>query len=247
MKLDIWCMLMTEGNPAGNVYLLNFSIPFKTSDNISEILTTISKASGGGNANNLGPNYVDGAMFANDYEWITYGGLLTLTDAFDAQSATTAAAYEAYNQRNAPGFAASYIVKTIGDNINRYLTYGAVASAPSENLGFYFSGMRSSIFGPIFGGVSTINASLNADVISNELITLDMSLETDETWKNDTLPPTVPGRASAEIVWVPIGEKGILVAIGGAIAPAYSNILQTNNASTNQDNVSLVFNCIESY
>lgn len=62
-----WYTDFAAGNPKGLVYLLNFSIPFNTSSNFTSVFTTISKASGGGNANNIGPNYIDGGMFANDY------------------------------------------------------------------------------------------------------------------------------------------------------------------------------------
>jgi hypothetical protein len=215
------------------VYLLNFSAPFNISSNISNIFTTVSKASGGGgNANNIGPNYVDGGMFANDFEWFTYGGLLQETDAFPTQEGDKVAAYLKYPSGPPKQFESGYVVETLPDGITRYVTDGAAVSVPSENLGYYFGGLRSSIFGEILQSPGR-NESLNADTNSLTMIKLDMATQGSEKWSNLTLPPTVPGRASAEIVWVPVSEKGILVAMGGATFPSYANINRTNNASLN--------------
>ncbi len=232
---------LVQGNPLGLVYLLNFSTPFNTSQNISEILSTISKASGGsGDANNIGPQYVDGAMFANDFEWFTYGGLLQDTAAYQNPDAESVAEYQNYSQNPSRQFQPGYILKDLTAGVNRYVTYGAGVSVPSENLGFYFGGLRSSTFGEIYLDPSPANESFNADVNSLTLIELDMAVQNQETWSNYTLPTTVPGRASAEIAWVPVAEQGLLVAIGGVVDPAYANINQTNNASTNYASVSLI-------
>ena len=199
-------------------------------------MKTISKASGGGNANNIGPNYVDGGMFANDYRWFTYGGLLAITDAFKPQKSDAVASYNAY-PNGIPGqqFTAGYELKELPQNVSRYISAGAAASAPSENLGFYFGGLRAANFGPIYQTPGKANASLNADVDSRTLIELDMTSATGTTeeWTNSSLPTEVPGRASAELVWVPVSDKGILVAIGGATFPYFASINQTNSAATN--------------
>lgn len=55
----------------------------------------------------------------------------------------------------------------------------------------------------------------NAAVLSENLIVVDMSTMKDEVWKNITLPSKVRKRAFGELVWLPVGEKGTLVAIGG--------------------------------
>ena len=226
------------GNPLGLVYVLNFSTPFNTSQNISAILTTISKASGGGAANNIAPQYVDGTMFANDYEWFTYGGLLADTAAYSNPDSQSVAAYEQYPSGPPKQFSPGYILDDLPDGITRYVTYGAGVSIPSENLGFYFGGLRSASWGEIVLTPGVQNQSLNADVNSLTLIELDMSVQQQEKWTNHTLLPDVaPGRASAEIAWVPVSEQGILVAIGGVIDPAYANVNQTNNASTNAASV----------
>jgi len=230
--------LHLQGNPLGLVYLLNFGTTFSTSDNISNVLTTLSKASGGGNANNIGPQYFDGGMFANDYEWFTYGGLLTETDAFDPPDADSVAAYAAFPARNQGQFEKGYILDKLPDGVTRYVTNGAAVSVPSENLGFYFGGLRSANWGSIFYSPGPRNGSSRADIESLTLIELDMTVQQKETWNNYTLPTEVPGRASAELVWVPVSEQGILVAIGGVIYPSFANINQTNNLTAAADSVS---------
>jgi hypothetical protein len=62
----------SDGNVEGDMYLLNFSQPFDTSNtNLSNLFTTKQKA--GGAANNIAPTYIDGTMFANDDELYLYG------------------------------------------------------------------------------------------------------------------------------------------------------------------------------
>ncbi|KAJ5051966.1 uncharacterized protein L3040_001727 [Drepanopeziza brunnea f. sp. 'multigermtubi'] len=222
----------SDGNPLGLVYLFNFGTPFNTSQNLSAVFDTLSKASGGGAANNIAPNYYSGAMFANDYEWFTYGGELALTDAFKAPSSNAVAAYQVYPSGPPKSFNKGYILNTLDSGITRYVTEGAAVSVPSENLGYYFGGLRSASWGPIFNLPGPRNQSVNADQLSSTMIGIDMTTQGKETWKNTTLPTTVPGRASAELVWVPVSEKGILVAIGGVLYPAYANVNQTNNASS---------------
>jgi hypothetical protein len=224
-------MLTLQGNPLGLVYQLNFSTTFQTSDNISNVFTTTSKAAGGGFANNVGPNYYDGAMFANDYEWWTYGGLLLDTAGYPTPPENQVAAYLQYASGAPKQFTHGYIVEDLPDGLTRYVTDGAAVSVPSENLGFYFSGLRSSSWGQIYYLPGPLNESVNADVVSNTLIELDMTVQLAETWNNYTLPTSVPGRANAEIVWVPVSKQGILVAIGGVIFPSYANVDQADNAT----------------
>jgi len=93
------------------------------------------------------------------------------------------------------------------------VTNGAGVTAASENLGFYFSGMRASDWGPI-----DYNTHF-ADTPANTLIEIDMSTMRSERWTNNTLPSTIPPRANAELVWIPVSTQGVLVAIGGVYPP----------------------------
>jgi hypothetical protein len=217
----------------GIVYLLNFSTPFNTtpSFNLTNIFGTKSKGAGGSEANNIGPLYYDGAMLANDYEWFTYGGLLSVTDAYPAPPDNAVAEYQAYAYGPPKQFGEGYVLEYLPPGMTRYVTDGAAVSVPSENLGFYFGGLRSSTFGPIYYDPGEANITLNADDLSETLIELDMSVQTKPVWNNHTLPTSVPGRANAEIVWVPVSKQGLLVAIGGVIFPAYANVNQSDNPS----------------
>ncbi|TAQ85813.1 hypothetical protein B7494_g5867 [Chlorociboria aeruginascens] len=215
--------LHLPGNPLGLVYQLNFNTSFASSDNFSTIFTTISRG-----ANNIGPQYYDGGMFANDYEWITYGGLLAYSLAASPQLATAFSEYFVYPTIQT-SFTPGFQIGTLPDGVTRYVTDGAAVSVPSENLGFYFSGLRANSSGPIY--FPSDNETVNADQLSDTLIKVDMGVEYQEKWSNITLPPTVPGRANAEVVWVPVSEQGILVAIGGVVKPAYDNANQTDNVA----------------
>jgi hypothetical protein len=92
-------------------------------------------------------------------------------------------------------------------------------------MGYYFSGMRAADWGPIF------NDGESADTLANSFISVNMSVMREETWTNDTLPPSVPARANAEIAWIPAGENGVLVAIGGVIDPVSLTAAQELNSS----------------
>jgi hypothetical protein len=108
-----------------------------------------------------------------------------------------------------PGF----IQKSLNNGVTRYITNGAGVSAPSENLGFYFSGVRGANWGPIEEGDQSANTT------ANSMITLNMTTMRVESWQNSSLPSSIPGRANAELVWLPVSQSGVLIAIGGVINP----------------------------
>ncbi len=65
-------VVSSDGNVAGDMFRLNFSIPFDTTTtNVSGLFERMPKAGGAGN--NIAPNYVDGTMFSNDGELYLYG------------------------------------------------------------------------------------------------------------------------------------------------------------------------------
>jgi hypothetical protein len=206
---------------------------------MSQIFTRISKAPNDGAANNFGPQYYDGAMFANDDEYYTYGGLVSQTDAFPPPDSQTVEGYEAYwygaaGKQFMPGFRD----ETLPTGVTRYVTAGGALSVPSENKGFYFSGLRSASNGAIF--YTSSNESFNADVVSNTLISVDMSTQRNEKWVNQTLPTSVPGRANPEIVWVPVSKQGVLIAMGGSVDPEFAYDTQSLNDSQTTHDVSLI-------
>ncbi|KAK5624900.1 hypothetical protein RRF57_000616 [Xylaria bambusicola] len=224
-----------DGNPLGLIYTLNFSTPFNTSTNISSILGTISKAPGGGVANNFAPNYYDGAMLANKLEFFLYGGLMRQTDVYQPPEANDTLVYQVHNGLDKEGWNPGFLAAKLSENVTRYVTYGGAASAPSENKAWYFGGSRAQSGGPIYQPTS--NDTTNPLNVSNYLITLDFNVQQSEFWTNKTLPPGTDSRANPSVVWVPVGEQGILVVVGGVLYPSYStgNLESLNEAQSERD------------
>lgn len=130
-----------------------------------------------------------------------------------------------------PAFSSGFYPYELTKNTTRYIAYGAAANVPSENLAFYFSGLRSPTYGEIYYPTGANSTATTASVVSDTLITLDMATQNEETWRNDTLPDGTSGRATAELVWVPVGEQGILVALGGVVYPEFA---ESDRSSANQ-------------
>lgn len=201
------------GNVEGDLFSLNLGTNFNSeSANFTNLFNISQKA--GGAANNIAPNYVDGTMFTNDNEFYLYGGLLRLTDSQTDPDEDSVLGYEAFQygpsrQSWSPGF---YQGK-LPDGVTRFVTNGAGVSIHSENLGYYFSGQRAPGWGPIHGGIPSANLS------ANTLISYDMTDMRSNKWANETLPGNITARANAELVWIPTGPRGILVAIGGVVDP----------------------------
>ena len=99
-------------------------------------------------------------------------------------------------------------------------------------MGYYFSGMRAADWGPI------LNVAQSANTLANTLISVNMSVMREETWTNNSLPSFVPARANAEIAWIPAGERGVLVALGGVVDPVSLTAAQELNSSQTNDSVS---------
>ncbi|KAI1646079.1 uncharacterized protein F4817DRAFT_317234 [Daldinia loculata] len=241
-----WVAGLTDGsittvpddNLLGRIYKFNFSTPFNTSSNFSEILTQNPIATGpnGDAANNLAPNYYGGALLANDHEFFTYGGLIRLASEESPPGADATVEYVAsLYGADKPSFNTGLRYRELPDGVTRYVTNGGAASSPSENKAWFFGGYRSESFGPIYSGAPSENVT--ASNTSDYLITLDMATQTQETWDNTTLGQHTPSRADPSVVWVPVGEQGILVVMGGVTYPGYLNadMLSTNEAQSKKD------------
>lgn len=201
-----------------SMYAINFTQPFNTSQNASQVLRRVNKTAGA--ANNLAPNYIDGTIFSNDYELYFYGGLLRDTASLPLPQSSSVLGYERFQYGpERESWKEGFIQGTLPDGMSRYITAGAGVNVPSENLGFYFGGLRRPDWGDIrIDG----NSRYNATATANTLISVDMSTMREEKWTNTTLPPFVPGRANAELVWIPTADQGLLIAIGGVINPAWA-------------------------
>jgi hypothetical protein len=106
----------------------------------------------------------------------------------------------------------NFIQNSLPDGLTRYITNGGAISAPSENLGFYFSGVHGQS-----GRAIADEIERSTDVIASTLITVNMSTMGNQTWSNNTLPDNIPGRINAELAWIPVSQSGVLIAIGGVL------------------------------
>ncbi|KAI0100832.1 hypothetical protein GGR51DRAFT_339544 [Nemania sp. FL0031] len=227
---------ISDDNPYGTVYTLNFSTPFNSSTNVTSILGPVAI---GGAANNLLPNYYDGGMLANDYEFYLYGGLLRATHSYPDPDQDEVVSYQASDYGLVKdSFHPGFVNARLPTNVTRYVTYGGTANAPSENMAWYFGGYRSSTWGPIYQPSANANITYNPTNVSNTLITLDLSDPQSGNWTNSTLPDSVPSRADPSVVWVPVGEHGILVVLGGVFDPDYNNVNQTSINEAQSEKVS---------
>jgi hypothetical protein len=227
--------LTLSENPDGLVYTLNFSIPFKTSDNFSDIISTTTSAVAG-TANNIAPNYLDGALLANDDEFFLYGGLTFKSVGYDAPDGDDDLGYRAFwDGGEGSIFKPGWFSQKLSAGVTRYVAFGGGVSVPSENKGYYFGGMQSKSRGPVYQ-VSG-NATIDPTIYSHRLITLDMTRQQGETWKNESIGTGIPDRASPEVAWVPVGLNGILVVMGGAVDPIFASGTSSNTAAQRADGV----------
>ncbi|KAL2787655.1 hypothetical protein BJX66DRAFT_340967 [Aspergillus keveii] len=198
----------SNNNNEGLLYYLHLNETFNTAtSNLTALFGSIPKA--GGIANNLAPTYQDGVMFANDNKFWLYGGLLTPTASQANPSPNQILAYELYQYGpHLTMWEPQFINEDLDNDVTRYITAGAGVSSPSENLGFYISGLRAPDWAPIYDNGSATN-------LSSHMIQVDMAEMRDPVFTNVSLPEFVPPRANGEAVWVPVGDKGIVVLIGG--------------------------------
>lgn len=210
-----------DGNIGGIIFTYNLTYPFDSDSNLTDILLkhSLSKARGGTGQADL-PNFYDGGMLANDARFILYGGIYPKTGgAIDEPDADELLEYQGYQYGpEKPLWQPGFGDLTLPDGITRYVTFGAAANAPSENKAWYFSGMTTATHGNFY----YLSSKQSPTNISNTMIQVDMTDQLTEKWANKTLPEKIQGRSNAEVVWVPVGEQGILVVIGGAVYPYWA-------------------------
>lgn len=163
-------------------------------------------------------------MLANYHQFIMYGGAAFEThETADPPDDDEVLAYMAYEYGPEKGnWKRGFNRIDIDNDVTRYVTYGAAVSAPSENKAWYFSGMTTPSHGHIQANPD-LDGDLVATEMSNKMIEVNMETQLQEEWKNLTLRGGVEGRAGADAVWVPVGEQGILVILGGVTHPAFAN------------------------
>jgi len=96
---------------------------------------------------------------------------------------------------------------------------GASVSVPSENLGFYFSGLIAQSGGAI-NMASGPGDPTQPNTLAKDLIMCSTASLREPRCESISLPNSVQPRAEAELLWIPIGMKGILVLLGGIQMPS---------------------------
>lgn len=213
------------------MYSFNFSKPFATNSNLTNLIDTRLKS----DSTRKAQNFIDGALLHNDAQFIAYGGsLLRVDPTAKPPPGDEYFVWRSYSYgADKPSFRNGSEFDSLEDDPTRYVAFGGAASAPSENKAWYVGGMRSPIWGEIFRAHN--NRSLTANTTSNRLITLDMTTQYFEKFSNDSLPNDIKPRAGPSVVWVPVGSQGILVVLGGVTYPEYSNysIRKSDDAALN--------------
>ncbi|OQD79246.1 hypothetical protein PENANT_c056G00630 [Penicillium antarcticum] len=202
-----------DGNSGGTFYSLSLADRFNI-----ETTNSSSLFSKGPNPAVAQPNFEDGAMFGNDREIILYGQ--------DVPNATEALGYR-FSDAGSDHDEGSFFNSSLPGNMTRYVTNGGPVSVPSEDLAFYFGGMRGRDWGPITSDDASANTS------ANTLIAVNMAANGDQPiWRNLTLPNYVASRANPQLVWIPVSQQGVLAVIGGVKTP--EEIYPSGLSSTQQ-------------
>jgi hypothetical protein len=121
--------------------------------------------------------------------------------------------YQAYSSASGQTFVTQNktVPATLPD-ISNYIVAGAGVNVPSESLGFYFSGLVASNWGQL---VYNADKGELPTILASWMIQINMSNPQKPEAVNLTLLEHVPPRAGAELVWIPVSAKGVLIAIGG--------------------------------
>jgi hypothetical protein len=188
-------------------FYMNFSTPFDVLDNLTELITT------GYPGPEINYSYSSGFMFADDFQFYTYGGLASpLSPDGKDPPADFVYRYILFSDGSsitAPALGPNS--PTLPNNVTRYITDGAGVSVPSEKLAFYFGGMTAP-------NATWFNLG-DAQVPSNSLIQMDLSVEEALNASKKTLPAEVISRADGQLLWLPVSSRGLLVVLGGVVNP----------------------------
>ena len=184
-------------------------------------------------------------MFANDFSFILYGGYQPFSANAPAPPPPTQfSVYEEFLQGPARTWVAGYTNMDIdaASNTNVYVGSGAGVNVRELNMSYYFSGLHSETWGLIKGPGVTIDPWI-ANVTSHQLISVDMSSQLSPVWKNVTTPATARPRVNPEMVFVPVGDNGVLIVVGGVLWPDWmtDSTGASPNATETTQSVSLPF------
>lgn len=237
-KNGLYGPAIADGKPPGLVYSLNFTSPFDVSLNISRMFSTTSEMAVAGANVSL---TLSGSLLSNYDDFVAFGGVTFFSTVSQfpvgSNGASTTTSYEIYGD-GISQFTPGFVLEVLPSAITAYISDGGSVSVPSENLAFIFSGLRAASFDEIF---YLKNESTNPDVPSSTLIQLNTTSDKHHIWSNHSLSPSVIPRASAQMVYIPVAENGILIAVGGVINLAFANLNQSYDIQVAQDSVNLLF------
>ncbi|SPN98562.1 uncharacterized protein DNG_01608 [Cephalotrichum gorgonifer] len=212
----------TEWDPKGQVLSLSLRTSFTIPQNFTPLFQTHPKSNP--SKGEISPIFSDGSLLANDDRFLLYGGVYPFSDSYPDPPGDSVVEFQAYpaGDSGTADFSPAFADEELPRDVTRYLAYGAGVSAPSENKAWYFSGLRSPSGGVIYEGYGVPEAV--ASNISDTLISVTFSDKDgdEDTWRNETIQDKARGRGGAAGVFVPVGEQGILVFVGGATFPEFA-------------------------
>ncbi|RPA94702.1 hypothetical protein L873DRAFT_1404769 [Choiromyces venosus 120613-1] len=201
----------TNSKPRQQLYYLNLTSAFSLADDGKTAIQSTAKPD-----TNMGTNFKNGFMLANNYQFIIYGGYMEYLDKDPSVGPTWSLARDIVQNGETPlQNPPKYRTLTL-EKVTRYIAAGGSVNVPSENKAYVFSGATGKDWGEFY---TTAGAPENATATYNStnLISVDMSTMGSEKWDNRTIPSGIPARKNAEVVWLPVGSQGTLVVIGGAL------------------------------
>jgi hypothetical protein len=234
-----WSPAAGDDNLDGLVLSLNLGASVGPQVDVARLLTNRTHTlAPGGQGITAYPNYVDGAMLASNSSFYLYGGVATVREAQDTAPSNDSIAYFERTQYGVERDTRdnSWSMRRLPEDISNYVAWGGSANAPSETKSWYFSGLKSSTDAALTRDALTEEAaedeSYLPSVESEWLTTLDATRQTDPQWSQERIG--IEARASPEVVWVPVGEQGILVVLGGVVYPHWATYYQTSSANATE-------------
>jgi len=64
-----------------------------------------------------------------------------------------------------------------------------------------------------------VDVAETANITSHQLVSVDMSDQLHFKWANETASSVARPRVDPEMVYVPVGDKGVLIVVGGVLWP----------------------------
>lgn len=121
---------------------------------------------------------------------------------------------------------------TSNSTVTNEITNGAGVNVPSEQVGFYFSGMRSATGADLSFTVS-VNNTHAPTILADTMLKVNMTTpDGSSDWSSIPVPTDIVApRADGALAWVPVGAQGAVIVIGGVEYP--SAVIQSGTCTLN--------------